>query len=287
MRELSKLDRKIIDRIIDAYNKRDLQELQVARLLREELEVFALEWDYLPYNISIYAPRSNGKPDFARIKTNFFDICNFLYLIEELHKEGYIKLQTIWSDKKHDYPKQLFDRKKYEKKGQDYVEFTGNGILYFIPSDYSKYNLDIVDYLEKYAFKIVFPLHSLIEFKERGYITEEQNYKREEIQLSRKSVDSAKNATWAAALGTLFTALGTLFAIFTTIKSCNDENILNLNDRDIQRIESAIIKQKHISIDSICTTLPDTLNVKVTGSPEKQPINLNVTVKENQPTKIQ
>ena len=102
MRELSKLDRKIIDRIIDAYNKRDLQELQVARLLREELEVFALEWDYLPYNISIYAPRSNGKPDFARINTNFFDICNFLYLIEELHKEGYIKLQTIWSDKKHD-----------------------------------------------------------------------------------------------------------------------------------------------------------------------------------------
>ena len=85
MRELSKLDRKIIDRIIDAYNKRDLQDLQVARLLRKELEVFAIEWEILPYNISIYAPRSNGKPDFARTETNFFDICNFLYLIEELH----------------------------------------------------------------------------------------------------------------------------------------------------------------------------------------------------------
>ena len=48
MRELSKLDRKIIDRIIDAYNKRDLQDLQVARLLRKELEVFAIEWEILP-----------------------------------------------------------------------------------------------------------------------------------------------------------------------------------------------------------------------------------------------
>ena len=32
---------------------------------------------------------------------------------------------------------------------------------------------------------------------------------------------------------------------------------------------------------------PDTLNVRVADAPDKQPINLNVIVKENQPTKVQ
>ena len=49
-------------------------------------------------------------------------------------------------------------------------------------------------------------------------------------------------------------------------------------------IKTAIEQNRNISIDAINT---DTLNVKVTDTPEKQPINLNVTVKENQPTKIQ
>ena len=31
----------------------------------------------------------------------------------------------------------------------------------------------------------------------------------------------------------------------------------------------------------------DTLNVRVTDDPDKLPINLNVTVKENQPIKVQ
>lgn len=53
------------------------------------------------------------------------------------------------------------------------------------------------------------------------------------------------------------------------------------NSADIQGIRTAIEQNKNISIDAIST---DTLNVKVT---DKQPINLNVTVKENQPTKIQ
>jgi hypothetical protein len=56
---------------------------------------------------------------------------------------------------------------------------------------------------------------------------------------------------------------------------------------DVQVITTAIKEQKSISIDKFPDIIPDTINVKVTDTPEKQPINLNVTVKENQQTKIQ
>ena len=58
MRELSEQDKRIIDRIIVASEAYDLQSLQVARLLREELSVFALEWEMTPKKISIYAIKS-------------------------------------------------------------------------------------------------------------------------------------------------------------------------------------------------------------------------------------
>ena len=76
MRELSSIDRQIIDRIIQASEAHDLQGLQVARLLRNELSVFAVEWDINPFKISIYAPRKEKKPDFERIMANYFDVAS-------------------------------------------------------------------------------------------------------------------------------------------------------------------------------------------------------------------
>ena len=50
---------------------------------------------------------------------------------------------------------------------------------------------------------------------------------------------------------------------------------------------SAIKEQKSISIDKFPDIIPDTLNIRISDAHDKQPINLNVTVKENQPTKVQ
>ena len=55
----------------------------------------------------------------------------------------------------------------------------------------------------------------------------------------------------------------------------------------LEQVVSAIKKQKSISIDKFPDIIPDTLNVRVTDASDKQPINLNVTVKENQPVKVQ
>lgn len=55
----------------------------------------------------------------------------------------------------------------------------------------------------------------------------------------------------------------------------------------LEQVVSAIKEQKYISIDKFPDIIPDTLNIRVTDASDKQPINLNVTVKENQPIKVQ
>ena len=55
----------------------------------------------------------------------------------------------------------------------------------------------------------------------------------------------------------------------------------------LEQVVSAIKEQKSISIDKFPDIIPDTLNIRVTDASDKQPINLNVTVKENQPLKVQ
>lgn len=274
MRELSSTDRQIVDRIIQASEAHDLQGLQVARLLRNELSVFAVEWDINPFKISIYAPRKEKKPDFERIMANYFDISYFLYLVEALDKEGYIKLQSVLSAN-DTYPKQLYDKEKYLKEGNQYIEKIGDSILAFSEVDYSLFNLDIVELLEKYAYKIVFPLPSLKEFKARGYITEEQQFRREEIVLSRKSVDSAKWATWAAAIGVILTAI-------STFKSCTDTNEVNINDADIDRLEEIINTPNHIIVDDMPTITTDTIEIRSVDQAKPLPINLKVNVTPNQ-----
>ena len=54
----------------------------------------------------------------------------------------------------------------------------------------------------------------------------------------------------------------------------------------LEQVVSAIKEQKSISIDKFPDIIPDTLNIRVTDASDKQPINLNVTVKENQPIKV-
>jgi hypothetical protein len=55
----------------------------------------------------------------------------------------------------------------------------------------------------------------------------------------------------------------------------------------LEQVISAIKEQKSISIDKFPDIIPDTLNIRISDAHDKQPINLNVTVKENQPTKVQ
>lgn len=252
MRELSEQDKRIIDRIIVASEAYDLQSLQVARLLREELSVFALEWEMTPKKISIYAQRKNSEPDFDQINSTYFNVSEFLYLIVELANEGYVKLQSANSTKIESYPKQLFDREKYQKKGKTYVERGGDGTLFLIQADYSQYYLDVVDILDSLAYKIVFPLQSLKEFKERSYLTQEQLFRREEVSSTSKSANSSKWAAWEAAIATFCTIITSISNYFKPT---------DITDDDINKIEKAIYSSHSIQIENLNQIPRDTMTI--------------------------
>lgn len=274
MRELSELDKKIIDRIIEAYDQQNLQGLQVARLLREELSLFAIEWEIKPKTLSIFVPQRLGDEGINGLNKSFFDIANFLFLIEELEKCGYIGLHSIETANDGKYPKQLYDRDKYTKRGDNYMTKKGETMLAVVQVDITSYYINIVDIMEKYAFKFIFPLHSLKEFKNRGYLTEEQKFRREEMALSRKSVSSAMWATWAAAIGVVLTAV-------STIKSCTEDNNVGFDDTDMERIEEIVKTPSHIVIDNIDKVNADTIKVRSVDDIKPLPINLKVNVTSN------
>ena len=124
----------------------------------------------------------------------------------------------------------------------------------------------------------IIPTTDLIELVDKEFKTIEQL--RHEEQLSE-----AKSSTcWSRFAAVIAVLAFIVSVIFGLVQSCSQQEI---DSEQINTIISAIKEEKSISIDKFPDILPDTLNVKVTDTPEKQPINLNVTVKENQPTKIQ
>ena len=102
-------------------------------------------------------------------------------------------------------------------------------------------------------------------------LVDEVGYSAKGLKISQKSFIVA-----------ILTLLGTIgFGIW---QKCTQQEI---DSKQINAIISAIKEQKSISIDKFPDIIPDTLNVRVTDAPDKQPINLNVIVKENQPKEVQ
>ena len=190
-------------------------------------------------------------------KLVFTDILQVINLLQKLEKENLIILSN--RDNSTLYPN--FD--KDEENNVSYININ---------------NHKIEEYIKENYYAQIIPTTTLIDIAENDFKTVE--HRRYEGQL-----DEAKNSTFwsrvAAIVAVLAFILSVILGLFQT---CSQQEI---DSEQINTIISAIKEQKSISIDKFPDILPDTLNVKVTDTPETQPINLNVIVKENQPTKIQ
>lgn len=115
MREFTPQENAFIERLVKAHLENgvnSLAELQVSRLLRDDLKFFALKWAIEPKpTVTIYVPK--GEKDADKIDNLFFQIADYIYFIEELESLGFIKLQNVPSDKKEDFTI-LYDRDEYE-----------------------------------------------------------------------------------------------------------------------------------------------------------------------------
>ena len=101
----------------------------------------------------------------------------------------------------------------------------------------------------------------------------EQRRFEEQLKEAKKSTCWSRVAAIVAIITVLFTICHTC---------CNQQN----NSQQIYSIINAIQEQKSISIEHFPNIIPDTLNVKLTDKTDNQPINLNVTVKPDQPKQI-
>ena len=157
----------------------------------------------------------------------------------------------------------------------DRQRWANNGMLCIEKTIKSK---SVYETVSRYYNCRIIPSAQLIDIRENGFKTLEQ-------RRFEKQLKEAENSTFwsrvAAIVAILAFILSVILGLFQT---CSQQEI---DSEQINTIISAIKEQKSISIDKFPDILPDTFNVKVTDTPEKQPINLNVTVKENQPTKIQ
>lgn len=126
--------------------------------------------------------------------------------------------------------------------------------------------------------------NSLVDFA-KDFKTVEQRRFEEQLNKAKESLINSQKGlkiSLRSFIVAILTLLGTIgFGIW---QKCTQQEI---DSEQINTIISAIKEHKSISINKFPNIIPDTLNVKVTDAPDKQPINLSVTVKENQPTKMQ
>lgn len=291
MREFTPKEKKFLKSLVHLKEKGLLEELQLMRLLRIQLDTLALRWELEPKcSIQIYAQFENPtEKQWEDIQKKYFEIADYIYLIEELFEYKLIKLQEVsFENPIQENYKVLYDRYKYQIEGDTIFEKFNKGNCLYALGDICKHkvNVTFARDLEKYANSIIYPLPLLYDlinhnFKdlERIQLEETRNNNRKTLRNTYKSIKQTRCSIIISAFAVVISCIAIIAPILYEAFWSNSPN-----SADMRGIKTAIEQNRNISIDAINT---DTLNVKVTNTPEKHPINLNVTVKENQPTKIQ
>lgn len=253
MRQLTSSEQQLVEKLIRLKQSARLEELQVARLLRKELECFALRWTLEPQKaLFFYALQGTSIADinWDNLRKNYFKIADFLYFIEELEQEHFIRIQTLSFDLKTDEERVLYDRKKYKyKPSNDTFWGVGNDIIYLVPINAGhKVYVDFVDYLEKYANKVIYPLPLLDDLVTNNYKSiEQRNF---EKQINRTNCSLA-----IAALAFITSTI-----IPFLVDRCTPPT--EIDNAQLKVIEQAIINSKTAWPNAINIYSSDTLSIK-------------------------
>lgn len=264
MRNLSKFEKDIVNHLVEARKNNKYEQMQFAYILRKFVPYDYICWEKKEKKSYITTFLHGCKKE---SKDVFYKIVDIIGLFEELKAKGYILMASI-NLTEYKYPRYHFDKNKIKKDDiLGLLRIEGNGLFTPVeqPGDEKNtYYGDIVETIEIYLDSIIYPLQPLADYKKWFYKTVAQ----------RRHICT-----------TFISALAIIVAIWIGIASMKKDT--SINNKQLLNLESAIKEQKSISIDKFPDIIPDTLNIKVTDTPAKQPINLSVTVKENQPIKVQ
>lgn len=158
MRELTDKEKYIVKGLFDKKHTFNLEKLRTIKLLRNNLGCFALRWELAPRKIiKIYMKKENAE-DVVKLNEQYFKICDFLYFMNELEGNHYIKLQTISFAKDKDTSKSLkqalYDTSKYQYGLLKEIEYIGSHDYFYETADNGK-RLYTVEHMGKMPIQIV------------------------------------------------------------------------------------------------------------------------------------
>lgn len=271
MRLFTPEENRIIEKLVEIFIEAkpgSLAELEVARLLRQELNFFALKWSVNPKDeVTIFIPQNNSN-DEETLNKLYFDIANFIYFIEELESIGFIKLQNLPSSIDNNSTI-LYDKELYtydEKENTFWVDVSvknGNKTIQgkaVVPlKGWKTIHTSFAKDLQRCAPSIVYPLPLAIDYVNNDCETLEQRQFKAEMNTA---LDSAKSSIRASKYG-FFSTIIALLALLYTIWTKHDPT--SIDNNDLERIESAI-NSNHLSEPFEIIT-NDTLVVKQVQAP--------------------
>lgn len=257
MRQLTDNEQRIVEKIVQLKQSTRLEELQVARLLRKELGCFALRWTLEPKKTLVFyscQDESTTDIDWDSLRKHYFQVADFLYFIEELEQEHFIKTQTLSFEVKTDEERALYDRCKFKYNASMDAFWGKKGTISYLVSINAeqKVYIDFVSYLEKYANKIIYPLPLLEDFVANDYKSIEQRHFEKQIEENeRHHKEQMKNGrkSFYAALCAVAVSAVTPFCV----EKCTEP--IEIDESQLESLEQSIIKS--------CNALPDTINVQI------------------------
>lgn len=271
MRQLAETERLLVEKIVQLKQAARLEELQVARLLRKELECFALRWVLEPKKTLLFYSIQN-KTDWNVLRKNYFQVADFLYLIEELEKDRFVKIQTLSFEVETDEERVLYDRGKYRYNSSNDTFWGIKGdVQYLVPINAEhKVYIDFVSYLERYANKVIYPLPLLEDFVANNYKSIEQRNFEKQIEESErhhqaqmkvsadqheKQISKTNYSLVIAAIALITSATMPFF-----VNRCTPPT--EIDNAQLKAIEQAIINSKTAWPNAINIQSSDTLSIK-------------------------
>lgn len=271
MRQLAETERLLVEKIVQLKQTARLEELQVARLLRKELECFALRWVLEPKKTLLFYSIQN-KTDWNVLRKNYFQVADFLYLIEELEKDRFVKIQTLSFEVETDEERVLYDRGKYRYNSSNDTFWGIKGdVQYLVPINAEhKVYIDFVSYLERYANKVIYPLPLLEDFVANNYKSiEQRNFEKQIEESERHHQAQMKVSADQHERQISKTNYSLVIAAIALITSATMPFLVNrctppteIDNAQLKAIEQAIINSKTAWPNAINIQSSDTLSIK-------------------------
>ena len=271
MRQLAETERLLVEKIVQLKQAARLEELQVARLLRKELECFALRWVLEPKKTLLFYSIQN-KTDWNVLRKNYFQVADFLYLIEELEKDRFVKIQTLSFEVETDEERVLYDRGKYRYNSSNDTFWGIKGdVQYLVPINAEhKVYIDFVSYLEMYANKVIYPLPLLEDFVANNYKSiEQRNFEKQIEESERHHQAQMKVSADQHEKQISKTNYSLVIAAIALITSATMPFLVNrctppteIDNAQLKAIEQAIINSKTAWPNAINIQSSDTLSIK-------------------------